>query len=200
MEEFLKQIDRHRDEFYRYVHRTAWDPASVDDIFSSGVLAAWENWPKFRQGTNFRAWMYRILTNKCFVANRHTMRRPKPIDEIPERDLLSVTTSWGYADVLRDPEPFLQECGDEVLAAFKKLSEAQRACLLLRVEQFSYNEIAEIMGMPVGTVMTHLARGRARLRGELLEYAREQGIVRPAPRVLEKDDETGAGARGSEAM
>ena len=192
MDEFLEHIQRHRDEFYRYIHRTAWDTAAVDDVFAAGVLAAWENWGKFRQGSNFRAWMYRILTNKCFVANRHAMRTPKSIDEIPERDLLSVTTSWGYADVFRDPEPFLEECGDEVNAAFRKLSDPQRACLLLRVEQFSYNEIAEIMEMPVGTVMTHLARGRAKLRGELLDYARTQGLVRPAPKVLPRESSDGA--------
>ena len=189
MDDFLKHLNQHRDEFYRYIHRTAWDSAAVDDIFSSGVLVAWENWAKFRKGTNFRAWMYRILTNKCFVANRHAMRTPKPIDEIPERDLLTVTTSWGYSDIFRDPEPFLQECGDEVSGAFRKLSDAQRACLLLRVEQFSYNEIADILEMPVGTVMTHLARGRAKLRGELLTFARDRGLVRPAPRVLPREND-----------
>lgn len=187
MKDFLEHVERHRDEFYRYIYRTAWDAGAVDDIFSGGVLAAWENWPQFRKGSNFRAWMYRILTNKCYVANRQVLRRPKPIDEIPERDLVAVTRGWGYAEVFRDPEPFLEECGDEVHVAFQKLSDAQRACLLLRVEKFSYNEIAQIMEMPVGTVMTHLARGRAKLRGELLAYARERGLVRGEPRVLPRE-------------
>jgi len=199
MEEFLTLLRQHRDELYRYIHRTAWDPAAADDIFSSGVLVAWENWPKFRKGTNFRAWMYRILTNKCFVANRHAMRTPKSIDEVPERDLMTVTKAWGYADVFRDPEPFLEQCGNEVNGAFRKLSSAQRACLLLRVEQFTYNEIADILEMPVGTVMTHLARGRAKLRGELLEFARDRGLARPAPRVLEREPRDGGRAAYNEA-
>ena len=197
MQEFLAQLNQHRDELYRYIYRTAWDAAAADDIYSSGVLVAWENWPKFRQGSNFRAWMYRILTNKCFVANRHAMRTPKPLDEAPERDLLAVTSGWGYSDIFRDPEPFLQDCGDEVYAAFGKLSDAQRACLLLRVEQFSYNEIADIMQMPVGTVMTHLARGRAKLRGELLEFARARGMARPAPRVLPRENDDNIAVNGN---
>lgn len=71
------------------------------------------------------------------------------------------------------------QCGDEVHAAFKKLSSMERSCILLKsVEQFSYKEIAHILEIPAATVMTHLARGRAKLRRELIEYGRKEGIVR----------------------
>lgn len=185
MNDFLEQVDRYRDEFYRYVTRTLWDPGVADDVFSSAVLAAWENRHKFTPGTNFRAWMYRIITNKCYVANRVTGRRPAPLDDLPESAFVSLTEDRAYYDVLDNPERVMEACGDELNQAMENLSPAQRTCLLLRgVEKFSYKEIAEIMDIPVGTVMTHLSRGRAKLRKELVDYAREQGIVRDLPRLL----------------
>lgn len=187
---FVAYVEKYRHEFYRYVQKTLWNPAAADDVFSAGVLAAYENRAKFRVGTNFRAWMYRILTNKCFVANRDTMRAAEPLEDHAE--FMGLADDPGYGDVLREPDRFLDRCGGEVHAAFQRLSDAQRACILLRdVERFSYNEIAEILEIPVGTVMTHLSRGRTRLRKELLEYARSNGIVRDFPRIVPRDPETG---------
>jgi RNA polymerase sigma-70 factor (ECF subfamily) len=200
MDEFMQLLGRHRDEVYRYVQRTVWDRGAADDVFAASVLAAWENWHRFQRGTNFRAWLYRIATNKCFVANRVTRRTPEPLDGVPEGALADLGSDRGYQDVMADPDGFLEQCGDEVVVAFAKLSTAERSCLLLRsAERFSYKEIAEILEIPVGTVMTHLSRGRAKLRGELLDYARSRGFVRTMPRLLSRgDDETrDAAAQGS---
>ena len=192
MDDFIEQVERYRDEFYRYTLRTLWDSGMAEDTFSSAVLAAWENQHKFTPGTNFRAWMYRIITNKCYVANRHTGRTPAPIDDVPESAFLSLSEDRGYFDVLERPQEVLEECGEEVHRAMGNLSPAQRKCLLLRgVEKFSYKEIAEIMEIPVGTVMTHLSRGRAKMRKELLVYAQKQGIVRTMPRIIPKHGDEG---------
>ncbi|MBI2422799.1 MAG: RNA polymerase sigma factor [Candidatus Hydrogenedentes bacterium] len=203
MNDFMQQVERYRDEFYRYVRRTLWDPGLSEDVFSDALLAAWENRHKFQPGTNFRAWMYRILTNKCYVANRNTGRTPHPIDEVPESSFVRLDTEWGYRDVLEDPDHVLQQCDGEIHDAFQRLSPSQRSCLLLRsVERFSYKEIAEILEMPVGTVMTHLSRGRAKLRSDLLLYARQKGLVRQRPRILEveqpgeRDIAAGGGQHG----
>ena len=188
--QFLAQVEKHRHEFYRYLQRTLWHGAAAEDVFSAAVLAAYENRAKFRMGTNFRAWMYRILTNKCFVSNRKAMRAAEPLED--HADFIALADEPGYGDVLRDPDRFLDQCGSEVHAAFQKLSDAQRACILLRdVERFTYREIAEILEIPVGTVMTHLSRGRAKLRKELIEYARAHGIVRSFPRLVPREPETG---------
>lgn len=200
MDEFLQLLGRHRDEVYRYVQRTVWDSGAADDVFAAAVLAAWENWHRFQRGTNFRAWLYRIATNKCFVANRVTKRTPEPLDLVPESALADLGADRGYQDVLADPDRFLEQCGDEVARAFTVLSTAERSCLLLRgAERFSYKEIAEILEIPVGTVMTHLSRGRAKLRKELLDYARSRGYVRTMPRLLPRggDGAQGAAAQGS---
>ncbi len=178
VDEFLIEIARHKDAFYRFVKRTVWDQAVAEDVFSSAVMTAYENRDKYMPGTNFRAWMFRILLNKCFVANRETRRSSVRLDDIaePSRD---DSPGIRTVDVLGEPMKILDECSDEVYRAFRKLSTAQRACIMLRgVERYSYREIAEVLSIPIGTVMTHLRRGRMKLRTELAEYASQQGILR----------------------
>lgn len=200
MDETLANIEKHRDQFYRFVVRNVWDTSVAEDVFASGVLAAYENRHKYTPGTNFRAWMFRILVNKCFVANRETARAFEPLDEgIAEH--AAAEESAAYANVIEDPKAFLEQCGDEVYNAFRHLSTAQRSCILLKdVERFSYKEIAEILGIPVATVMTHLARGRTILRGHLMDYARRTGIVRSTPRVLHLTEDAGERTQGRAAL
>lgn len=170
-------MEKHRNELYRYVLRVAWDPGKADDIFSAGILSAYENLSKFTPGTNFRAWMYRIVTNKCYVANRETSRAFRSLDEMGP-DIAGVAQDADYRDALEEPEHFIEQCGEEVKSAFDKLSQAERSCLMLRaVEQFSYKEIADTLDMPVGTVMTHLSRGRAKMRTDLLDYGKREGLI-----------------------
>lgn len=188
MDEFLEKIEKHRGEFFRFVMRNVWDTGVCEDVFSQAVLAAYENRHKYTPGTNFRAWMFRILTNKCFVANRETARAFESLDA-PGASQAPAPETKVYFDDLDDLASVLEQCGDEVHRAFRSLSTAQRSCILLRgVEQFSYQEIAGIMEIPVGTVMTHLARGRKKLREQLAQYALETGIIRkyPAPRLLQE--------------
>ncbi|MCM8534376.1 MAG: RNA polymerase sigma factor [Lentisphaeraceae bacterium] len=183
MDTFLKEIEERKDEFYRYVYRNIWDTSVADDVFSSAVLAAYKSKSNFKEGSNFRAWMYRILTNKCFVANREISRRGENIDDY-QNYFVDAIKNESYKKATRDPDEFLEMCGDEVLVAMKKLSTMERSCLLLKTMQhFSYKEIAEILEIPFGTVMTHLSRGRAKLRKELTDYAHESGHLKK-PEVI----------------
>jgi RNA polymerase sigma-70 factor (ECF subfamily) len=175
-EEFVDLVAQYRDEFYRYVLRNAWNASVADDVFSSAVMAAYEQLGKFQAGTNFRAWMYRIITNKMFVANRETQRMAIGLESVDERCF--ATDSDTKRRIAEDPEWFLEECGDEVHRALRQLSTAERSCfLLLAYAKFSYKEIAATLDIPVGTVMTHLARGRARMRRLLVEHAKSEGII-----------------------
>lgn len=188
-DEFLRKIEEHKCEFFRYILRNVWDSSVAEDVFSQGVLAAYENRHKYTPGTNFRAWMFRILTNKCYVANRETGRAFDSLDAAGQAEPRAPEPEEPF-DVLEDPEAVLEQCGDEVYRAFRNLSTAQRSCILLRgVERFSYQEIAEILEIPVGTVMTHLARGRKKLREDLGEYARQRGVIRQFPRLRERENE-----------
>ena len=188
-DEFLEQIEKYKDEFYRYIYRVVWDTSVADDVFSEAVLAAYKSREKFTPGSNFRAWMYRIITNKCYVANRHISRRGESLDQEGAREFAALGDAADYSNVLDDPKKFLDDCGDEINRAFRKLSTAERSCLLLRsAEGLSYQDIANTIDIPVGTVMTHLSRGRAKLRRELLEFARDEGIVKPALKILGADE------------
>ncbi|NQZ66813.1 MAG: RNA polymerase sigma factor [Lentisphaeria bacterium] len=173
---FLELLERYKDEFYRYVYRVVWNVSAAEDVFASAVQVAWTKKDSFIEGTNFRAWMYRILTNKCYVANRETKRSSIDIDSIDERHFIVEQDLNKRA--YEDPNWFFEECGDELYQALKKLSTAEKSCLLLlSVEKQSYKEIASILEMPVGTVMTHLSRGRTKLRRLLSVYAENSGIL-----------------------
>jgi RNA polymerase sigma-70 factor (ECF subfamily) len=197
MDEILANIERYRDQFYRFVVRNVWDSSVAEDVFASAVLAACENHDKFTPGTNFRAWMFKILVNKCFVANREIGRAFEPLDDgLEER--IAAERNMDCFDVIKDPKAFLEQCGDEVYNAFRRISTAQRSCILLKdVEKFSYKEIADILGIPVATVMTHLSRGRTILRSLLLDYARGKGIVRATPHILRLREDSGERNTGS---
>ena len=174
--EFLERVEKHRQEFYRYVLRNVWNASVAEDVFSSAIITAYRLLPKFRDGSNFRAWVFKILTNKCFVANRETKRLSVDIDTIDEQ-FFSTDERIKHA-AYGDPDWFLEQCGDEIHHALRQLSTAQRSCLLLLTfEKYSYKEIAQILEIPIGTVMTHLSRGRKKLKQVLFEYAKKQGII-----------------------
>ncbi len=80
--EFMKRIEKYRHEFYAFVQRNVWNQSDVEDVFSSAVLAAYESRRNFRPQSNFRAWMYRILVNKCFIANREKREASADIDAL----------------------------------------------------------------------------------------------------------------------
>ncbi len=175
-EKFIELLEQYRHEFYRYTCKMVWNPSAVDDVFAGAVAVAWEKRGKFREGSNFRAWVYRIITNKCYVANRETKRHGIDIDEIDEARFATDPEQERF--LFEDPEDLFEVIGDELRDALNELSTAQKSCLLLLTfEKYSYKEIAEILDMPVGTVMTHLSRGRTRLRRLLAEYARKSGVV-----------------------
>jgi RNA polymerase sigma-70 factor (ECF subfamily) len=168
-QEFLDLIEKYRHEFYRYVHRTIWNASDVEDVFSDAVMAAWRQRERFQVGSNFRAWMYKILTNKAYVANRHTQRNSIDLESInPER---FTAPSDDAKRSMEDSNWFLEQVDDNLYGAMDKLRPQEKACLMLRaIQSCTYKEIAEVLEIPVGTVMTHLARGRAKAR-KLLEVA-----------------------------
>lgn len=184
MDEFVTLIEKHKDEFYRYVLRTVWDRSVADDVFASAVLAAYKSKDNFILGTNFRAWMFRILTNKCYVANREIKKYSGNIDDFQE-ELENTAVNSDSNKILDTPDAFLAECGDEVNMAMRVLSTKERTCFMLRIiEGMSYKEIAKIMEIPFGTVMTHLARGRAKMKNELYTFALEKGLVKKTKKPI----------------
>ena len=194
--EFVDMLEQHRHEFYGFVRRQVSNLSDTDDVFSAAVLTAYEHRHSFQLGTNFRAWMYKILVNHCFVANRQDRRTGKGLNESELQDL-SDDQQQVYSDILADPRVFMMQCGDEVVEALDVLRPIERVCfLLLAAEKYTYQEIAEIVEIPVATVGTYLARGRAKLRTRLTQYAREQGFQRNSARSQDEPLKKG-GCHGS---
>ena len=183
--DFVELQARHGSEFRRHIGRQLWNRSDAEDVLADGIAAAWQNRGGFQAGTNFRAWMYRILTNKCYVANRHTMRFSHDPAAVPEVRAFAATRT--VSDGRRQPGWLARHVSDEVYGAVMSLRPAEQACLLLRgLDGCSYRHIARILRIPHGTVMTHLARGRARARSALRSTIAEQsgpasGGVAPAP-------------------
>ncbi len=156
------------------------NPSDAEDLVQDAVLRAYRGFASFREGTNLKAWLYRILTNSYISTYRKKQREPKTVegpDDIDEWylfDRLGARNVEGSAE-----EEVLDRIPDaDVKAALESLPENFRMPVLLAdVEGFSYKEIAEIMDTPIGTVMSRLHRGRKALEKALWQTAKERGLV-----------------------
>jgi RNA polymerase sigma-70 factor, ECF subfamily len=160
--------------------RMTRNPADAEDLVQDTYLRAFRGFSGFKEGTNLKAWLYRILTNSFINTYRKKQREPQTVegpDDVEEWylfDRLGGRNVEGSAE-----EEVLDNIPDaDVKAALESLPENFRLPVLLAdVEGFSYKEIADIMDTPIGTVMSRLHRGRKALEKALWETARERGLV-----------------------
>ena len=164
---------------YAAALRLTRNPSDAEDLVQEAYLRAFRGFSGFEEGTNLRAWMYRILTNTFINTYRKKQREPVTVQEDDLED-------WYLYDKLGETgvEPsaeaeVLRRMPDEdVQRALEDLPEGFRlAVLLADVEGFAYKEIAEILDIPIGTVMSRLHRGRRALEKALWEKVRERGLV-----------------------
>ena len=171
------------DQLYGGALRMTRNPADAEDLVQETFLKAYAAFDSFTEGTNLRAWLYRIMTNTFINQYRKKQRQPYQTgtDDLSDSDLFEAESHTPRG--LRSAEAeALDRLGDvEVVEALAKVPEDFRlAVYLADVEGFSYKEIADIMETPVGTVMSRLHRGRKLLRDLLEEYAIEQGYISAA--------------------
>lgn len=175
--EFEAEALVHLDALYGLALRlTGGDEARAEDLVQEAVLKAYRAWDGFERGTNSRAWLMTILRNAFINDYRKRRRRPQPVeldDDVADRSV--------FGD-LRDVDPegrfFDRLIDDEVVAAIDELPDEFRIPVVLSdLEGLSYQEVADSMGIPVGTVKSRLFRARKRLQGRLYSYAREMGYL-----------------------
>jgi RNA polymerase sigma-70 factor (ECF subfamily) len=162
--------------------RMTRNPSDADDLVQESYLRAFRSWHQFEPGTNLKAWLFRILTNLYISEYRKKQREPVmvPAEDSSDFDLYQAL-GGGTDGAARSAESEALESllDEDVKQALSDLPENFRlAVLLADVEGFSYKEIAEIMNVPIGTVMSRLHRGRKLLQKALMKLARERGLVK----------------------
>lgn len=159
----------HLNDLFRTAARLTGERAKAEDVIQEVYLQAWKSFHRFESGTNCRAWLFKILFHCVNHQRRKWFRFPlqKDADELIEAKLT-------YTPPV--PEHITDQ---EILAALDRIpAEFRAAVLLVDVEEFGYKEAADIMGIPIGTIMSRLSRGRKLLRERLADVARTYGIGR----------------------
>jgi RNA polymerase sigma-70 factor (ECF subfamily) len=179
---FAEQAMPLMSSLYSAALRMTRNPSDAEDLVQETYLRAYRGFGGFEQGTNLKAWLYRILTNTYINIYRAKKRRPEETDLDDVEDLFLYHRLGGLeaATLGRSAEDELMDyfTEAEVKDAIEALPEQFRmAVLLADVEGFSYKEIAEILDIPIGTVMSRLHRGRKALQKRLYEFARDRGLV-----------------------
>ncbi len=169
------------DALYRTGLRMTRSEAEAEDLVQETYIKAFRHRDQFTPGTNLKAWLFRILTNTFINLYRRKAARPETteLDDVDESILYRHMRDVSPGSSSPDPEAELinSTLSSEVKEALESLPEKFRTTVLLDVEGFSYKEIAQMLGIPIGTVMSRLHRGRKYLQKQLYDVARDRGIV-----------------------
>lgn len=179
MQEFEGLVQEHLNALHRTALRMTRNEHDAEDLVQEAVLKAFRHFDQFEKGTNFKAWLFKIMMNTYINSYRKKVKEP------PMTDFASVEPV--YEEIVKESTQFSldqieilrEKLSDEVSEALDRLpSEYRLVFLLAAIEDFTYQEISELVGAPIGTVMSRLFRARKMLREELLNYAKKYGIVK----------------------
>ncbi|MBL3686667.1 sigma-70 family RNA polymerase sigma factor [Leucobacter zeae] len=167
------------DQMYGAAMKMTRNPQDAQDLVQETFLKAYSAFGSFQEGTNLKAWLYRIMTNSYINTYRKKQREPYlgAVDDLEDWQLGGAESTTAMSARSAEAEAIDRTPATIVTDALNALPEDFRmAVYLADVEGFSYQEIADIAGIPIGTVMSRLHRGRSKLRQALGEYANEQGV------------------------
>ena len=175
-ESFEREALVHLDALHRVALRLTGNASDADDLVQETMLKAYRSWHQYQQGTNAKGWLLTILRHAFINEYRRRTRHPESVD-------LDAIEPFAVFDDLQDDNPqtqfFDQIVDDEVLRAIDALPEQFREAVVLSdVEGMSYEEVARILEVPIGTVKSRLFRARRLLQAKLYEYAVGQGYIK----------------------
>ena len=181
-EDFTNDAMQYAPQLFATALRMTRNRSDAEDLVQETFLKGWRAFDSYQQGTNLRAWLFRIMTNTFINKYNSQQRRPQEteLDEVEELFLFRRMGAFDQSKMSQSAEDQMLELftDDEVKNAIESLPETFRIPVLLSdVEGFSYKEIAEMLEVPIGTVMSRLHRGRIAMQKMLYEYAKERGLV-----------------------
>ncbi|MCI0542840.1 MAG: sigma-70 family RNA polymerase sigma factor [Actinobacteria bacterium] len=179
---FEKDALEYARQLYSAAMRMTRNPADAEDLVQETFLKAYRAYDSFEEGTNLKAWLYRILTNTFINKYRSDSRRPRQTDlgDVEDLYMYRRIASGDSAEAARSAEERVLDglVESDIKQAVEELPENFRLPVLLAdLEGFSYKEIAEILDIPIGTVMSRLHRGRKAMQKRLWEFARQRGLL-----------------------
>lgn len=189
-DEFQALIETHLDGLFRVALRYTRDRSLAEDLVHDTVVRALRFKDRFEPGTNFKAWIYTILTHTFIHRYRRQKREREILEGATQHDVAAQLRSETSRERAASPEGAYIEhmLSDDVVKALDALPEDFRTVVVLcDIEGLSYKDIAEAVGCPVGTVMSRLYRGRRLLEHKLVGLAVECGIIKPTPREEAQD-------------
>ena len=192
-EDFTHDAMQHAPQLFSTAMRMTRNRSDAEDLVQETFIKAWRSFTTYQQGSNLRAWLFRIMTNTYI--NKYNAQQRKPaeteLDDVEELFLYKRLGAVDQSQLSQSAEDQMLSLftDDEVKKALEELPDQFRIPVLMSdVEGFSYKEIAEILEIPLGTVMSRLHRGRKAMQKMLYEYAKERGLINEAL-LSQGDDE-----------
>lgn len=175
--DFEREALPHMDALYNFALRMTSDPDEADDLLQETYLKAYRFFDKFEQGTNCKAWLFRIMKNSFINIYRRTSKEPDKVDYNDVEEFYHSIRAESTDPNDLEERIFSNILDDDVSTALETLPEEFRTVVILcDIEGFTYEEIAEFVECPIGTVRSRLHRGRKMLRAKLYDYAMQRGF------------------------